>query len=119
MPGTMLKDTPRKKGEERRKYTRVDAHLLASTKEQATGITGYGRITNVSMGGVYILTTDPCPPRQKVSIEFKVPGGSNATVSAETIVRRVHPGEGMGLEFESLTSEQTQALEEYIRNENS
>ena len=117
MPGTMVKDPLRKKGNERRKHTRVTAHLLASTKEQATGIACYGRITNVSLGGVYILTTDPCPPRQKVSIEFKVPGSSNTTVAAEAIVRRVHPGEGMGVEFESLTPEQEQALLDYINSE--
>ena len=118
MPGTKAKEAPRRKGEERRKHTRATAHLLASTKEQSTGITGYGRITNVSLGGVYILTTDPCPPRQKVSIQFKIPG-SGAMVAAETVVRRVHPGEGMGLEFEALTAEQGKALLDYIKSENS
>lgn len=118
MAGTDTRESPGKPKKERRKHARVTAHLLASTKEQATGITGYGRITNVSMGGVYVLTTDPCPPRQKVSIEFKVPG-SGAMVEAEAVVRRVHPGEGMGLEFESLTAEQTEVLQEYITRENS
>ncbi len=118
MAGTEARESSGKPKKERRKHARVTAHLLASTKEQDTGITGYGRITNVSMGGVYILTTDPCPPRQKVAIEFKVPG-SGAMVAAEATVRRVHPGEGMGLEFESLTAEQEQALKEYINREGS
>ena len=117
MAGPDSDKAPRKGKDERRKYARVDAHLLATTKEQATGNTGYGRITRVSLSGVYILTTDPSPPRQKVFVEFKLPG-SHATLAAETVVRSVHPGEGMGVEFESLTAEQEQDLKEYIQREN-
>ena len=108
----------RKPRKERRKHARVLAHLLVSAKDLAADIKTYGRITDVSLGGVYMLTTDPGRPMDKVSVQFKIPGSGYA-FEADAVVRRVRPGEGMGLEFQSLDAEQESALRAFISRENS
>ena len=105
-------------GEERRKHARVLAHLLASAKDSAAEIPTYGRITDISLGGVYMLTTSPHAPGEKLSLQFKIPG-SGYSFAADAVVRRVRPGEGMGLEFGSLDAGQREALQEFISRENS
>ena len=108
----------RKPGKERRKSARVLTHLLVSAKDLATDIQTYGRITDISLGAVYMLTTDPHGPGEKISVQFKIPGSGYA-FEADAVVRRVHPGEGMGLEFQSLDAEQESALRAFISRENS
>ncbi len=102
--------------DERRKHPRVAIRVLGTTKDTTTGARGYGRITNLSMGGAYILTTDTLDPKDEIIIEFGVPG-SDFTVETKALVCRVEEGVGMGLAFGSLSDQQKDEIGKFIRRE--
>ena len=61
------------------------------------------KLTDLSLGGCYIETTAPFPERALVDLCLKT---KELEVHTEGMVRVVHPGVGMGVEFPSRTPEQ-------------
>jgi len=61
------------------------------------------KLTDLSLGGCYVQTEAPFPERALVDFCFKAKG---LEVHTEGMVRVVHPGQGMGVEFPSRTPEQ-------------
>ena len=59
----------------------------------------HSRVRTLSMGGLFILASNPPPVGTKLRLVFEVPGGM---VQADAIVRNVVEGEGMGVEFTKL-----------------
>ena len=92
--------------------------LDASIREQlelwlraAAGTQGAGaeetvphcKLTDLSLGGCYVETDSPFP--EHASIDLCLKSGELA-VHTEGMVRVMHPGHGMGIEFPSRTAEQ-------------
>ena len=61
------------------------------------------KLTDLSLGGCYVQTDAPFPESSLVDLCFKA---NELEVHTEGMVRVAHPGQGMGLEFPSRTSEQ-------------
>lgn len=61
------------------------------------------KLTDLSLGGCYVQTTAPFPERALVDFCLKT---KELEVHTEGMVRVVHPGLGMGVEFPSRTPEQ-------------
>ncbi len=60
-------------------------------------------LTDLSLGGCYIETNAPFPERALIDLCLKT---EELEVHTEGMVRVVHPGQGMGVEFPSRTAEQ-------------
>ncbi|MGD1077284.1 MAG: PilZ domain-containing protein [Candidatus Sulfotelmatobacter sp.] len=60
-------------------------------------------LTDLSLGGCYIETNAPFPERALIDLCLKT---EELEVHTEGMVRVVHPGRGMGVEFPSRTAEQ-------------
>jgi len=69
------------------------------------------KLTDLSLGGCYVETESPFPQSSVVDVCLKV---SDMEVHAEGLVRVMHPGHGMGIEFPARTEEQRQRVEEFI-----
>ena len=60
-------------------------------------------LTDLSLGGCYVETNAPFPERALIDLCLKT---EELEVHTEGMVRVVHPGHGMGVEFPSRTAEQ-------------
>ncbi len=63
---------------------------------------------DVSLGGLFVNTSDPLPTGTDLALELVRPDGAPILVSAR--VASVVPGKGMGLEFHPLAESQRRAL---------
>ncbi len=61
------------------------------------------KLTDLSLGGCYVETDSPFPERSLVDLCLKT---DEIEVHTEGMVRVIHPGHGMGVEFPSRTPEQ-------------
>jgi len=61
------------------------------------------KLTDLSLGGCYVETDAPFPERALIDFCLKT---NELEVHTEGMVRVVHPGVGMGIEFPSRTPEQ-------------
>jgi c-di-GMP-binding flagellar brake protein YcgR len=61
------------------------------------------KLSDLSLGGCYVETESPFPERSGIILSLKA---SEVEVQAEGMVRVMHPGFGMGIEFASRTVEQ-------------
>jgi CheY-like chemotaxis protein len=74
------------------------------------------KLTDLSLGGCYVQTDAPFPERALVDFCLKT---KELEVHTEGMVRVVHPGVGMGVEFPSRTAEQRAAVGnviDFLRN---
>jgi len=85
--------------EQLRNWLQAAATTLASTCETVTQC----KLTDLSLGGCYIETDSPFPEGSLINLCLKTDAGETHT---EGMVRVVHPGYGMGVEFASSTEEQ-------------
>ena len=81
---------------------------------------------NLSSGGIFIETQEPCEPDQELFLEFNLPNAANPIVCKAFVawvnapVNPVHPGmpAGMGLQFLSLSLPDLLAVWEHISHDN-
>jgi type IV pilus assembly protein PilZ len=76
--------------------------------------------SNINEGGIFVETEDPQPIGTAVELEFKLPGSDQPVEVVGRVVRTTEEGEhsqvsGMGIEFESLSVEASQRIDEIIR----
>jgi DNA-binding response OmpR family regulator len=69
------------------------------------------KLTDLSLGGCYIETASPFPERTQVILMLSADGVEFKNLG---LVRVMHPGRGMGVEFAMRTPEQRQQTEEFI-----
>jgi DNA-binding response OmpR family regulator len=69
------------------------------------------KLTDLSVGACYVETESPFPERSGILLVLKV---KRVEVQAEGVVRAMHPGFGMGIEFCLNTPEQRQQVENFI-----
>ncbi len=69
------------------------------------------KLTDLSLGGCYVETESPFPERSGIILCLKA---EDLEVRAEGMVRVMHPGCGMGIEFASRTVEQREQVGAFI-----
>ena len=69
------------------------------------------KLTDLSLGGCYVETDSPFPQASAVDLCLRAPG---MEVHTEGLVRVMHPGSGMGIEFPARTEEQRKSVGEFI-----
>lgn len=69
------------------------------------------KLTDLSLGGCYVETESPFPERALVDLCLKAAG---MEIHADGMVRVMHPGSGMGVEFPSRTTEQREMVAQFI-----
>jgi CheY-like chemotaxis protein len=70
------------------------------------------KLTDLSLGGCYVQTESPFPQSSAVDLCLRVAG---MDVYAEGLVRVMHPGHGMGIEFPAHTAAQRAIVTEFIQ----
>jgi CheY-like chemotaxis protein len=69
------------------------------------------KLSDLSLGGCYVETESPFPEKARIQLCLKV---EEVAVQVEGIVRAMHPGFGMGIEFASRTAEERAQVEQFI-----
>jgi DNA-binding response OmpR family regulator len=69
------------------------------------------KLTDLSLGGCYVETESPFPERALVDLCLKA---ADIEIHADGIVRVMHPGSGMGVEFPSRTRAQRETVAHFI-----
>lgn len=69
------------------------------------------KLSDLSLGGCYIETVSPFPESALVDLCLKA---GEMEIHSDGMVRVMHPGSGMGVEFPSRTSEQREAVAHVI-----
>jgi DNA-binding response OmpR family regulator len=70
------------------------------------------KLTDLSLSACYLQTESPFPVRTRLHLMMKLP---DLELQIEGIVRIMHPGAGMGLEFTQNTLTQKTSVEEFIQ----
>ncbi len=70
------------------------------------------KLTDLSLSACYLQTESPFPVRTRLQLMMKV---RDLELLIEGIVRIMHPGAGMGVEFSQNTSTQKARVEEFIQ----
>jgi len=69
------------------------------------------KLTDLSLGGCYVETASPFPQSSAVDLCLH---GAGMEIHTEGLVRVMHPGRGMGIEFPANTEEQRKSVGEFI-----
>ena len=69
------------------------------------------KLTDLSLGGCYVQTASPFPQSSAVDLCLRA---AAMEIHAEGLVRVMHPGHGMGIEFPARTEEQRKSVGEFI-----
>ena len=97
---------------ERRRYPRIELPKGICVAWQGGGQRFVTRVRNLSLGGVFVLTSQPPPVSTVVKLLFEVPNGE---VRARGIVRRTQPGRGMGVKFLWMGHEDRARLHQLLK----
>jgi CheY-like chemotaxis protein len=90
--------------------TWVLAHAQELPPEEPEPV-AHCKLTDLSLGGCYVETESPFPERSGIILCLKA---EDMEVQAEGMVRVMHPGWGMGIEFAARTAEQRMHVENFI-----
>ncbi len=69
------------------------------------------KLTDLSLGGCYVETESPFPERSGIVLCLQA---EDMEVQTEGLVRVMHPGHGMGIEFASRTAEQREHVGKFL-----
>jgi CheY-like chemotaxis protein len=69
------------------------------------------KLTDLSLGGCYVQTESPFPQSSTVDLCLRASG---MEIHTEGVVRVMHPGHGMGIEFPARTEEQRRSVGDFI-----
>ncbi len=81
-----------------------------SSEEDADAISSC-HLTDLSLGGCYVETRSPFPQGSAVDLCLRAAG---LEIHSEGLVRIMHPGHGMGIEFPARTEEQRARVAQFI-----
>ena len=81
------------------------------TLPEEPGAVSHCKLTDLSLGGCYVQTESPFPQASMVDLCLRAAG---MEIHAEGLVRVMHPGHGMGIEFAARTEEQRKSVGEFI-----
>lgn len=80
---------------------------------EAGGKTTSMEACNISIGGMLIKTPNTLNEKQKMKLEFTLPG-TNHPLSVRGTVQHVSPGAFMGVAFDDLSPENRAAITNYV-----
>lgn len=86
----------------------IEAQLAGSDADDPTVSC---KLTDLSLNACYLQTESPFPIRTRLQLVMKV---GELQLQAEGLVRIMHPGSGMGVEFTQNTPTQRAKVEEFI-----
>jgi uncharacterized protein (TIGR02266 family) len=98
-------------GQENRDHRRHP--LIADVEYQSEGMTQRGRMSDLSVGGIFIDTMNPFDVGTLVHFSFVLPGTADR-IDGSGVVAWNQPMVGMGVRFNSLDSGLRQAIERYL-----
>lgn len=106
--------------DERRKHPRVPVRIRIQYRVADRFFTDY--IQNLSMGGIFVETTDPLPVHTALKVQFALPSLEKPIVADGVVVHRVEisggksrAASGMGIRFSQLDERSKRTLEAYIQ----
>ncbi|MDA2913242.1 PilZ domain-containing protein [Acidobacteriia bacterium AH_259_A11_L15] len=99
-------------GREQRKHPRARLFTLTQTLTPTSGQSGLGRMEDLSVGGLHILSGETLDPNTKVLVRFNLPGGH--PVEAQGVVVHAHRGFYMGIQFLEIKKEDRKAIEAFV-----
>ena len=88
------------------------AHSQDALPDEVDAVTRC-KLTDLSLGGCYVQTESPFPQSSAVDLCLRVAG---MEIHTEGVVRVMHPGHGMGLEFPARTAEQRKNVGDFIES---
>jgi len=94
-----------------RRHPRVT--LVTQVESRARGQTCLGRVENISVGGMLVLTRDTFEAGSEVVVRFNLPGGGHVEAAAR--VMHTRPGAQMGVQFINLTEDDRRAIVGYVQ----
>ena len=106
--GVRFLDVPESQTEQLKTW--IAANTPESTPEEAEPVS-VCKLTDLSLGGCYVETDAPFPEQALVDLCLKAAG---MEIHADGMVRVMHPGSGMGVEFPSRTNEQRETVAHFI-----
>ncbi|MEN3331878.1 MAG: PilZ domain [Blastocatellia bacterium] len=98
-------------GSERRQAWRTG--LVLDVWYEGENVRGETRISDLSVRGAYIETMAPLPVGATFKLVFALP--DSMVIETEGTVVHSEPQSGMGVRFDSLSSEQTDYIRQFIR----
>jgi len=69
------------------------------------------KLSDLSLGGCYVESESPFPVNTEVELSLRA---SNTEIKITALIRVMHPGYGMGLEFVSYEGEHRQLVDQFI-----
>jgi CheY-like chemotaxis protein len=106
--GVRFLDVPESQAEQLKTW--VAANTPETTPEETEPVS-VCKLTDLSLGGCYVETDAPFPELALVDLCLKAAG---LEIHADGMVRVMHPGSGMGVEFPSRTNEQRETVAHFI-----
>ncbi len=107
-------------GIERRASPRADILIRVNYQNVDSLFSEFAR--NINEGGIFVETEIPQPLGTNVELEFKLPGADRPIEVIGNVVRSIGPDQvgsdgvvGMAIEFENLSSDVRQQINEIIR----
>jgi DNA-binding response OmpR family regulator len=88
----------------------LTSHSQDALPEETDAVTQC-KLTDLSLGGCYVRTECPFPQSSSVDLCLRV---AELEVHTEGVVRVMHPGHGMGIEFPARTEEQRKSVGDFI-----
>ena len=104
---------------ERRQHQRVPTQILIQYRNADQFFTDY--IENISLGGIFVPTQQPLPENTRLQISFALPDCDELITTEGIVVRCVQSqsdngdsSSGMGIQFQELSEENLQLIDEYV-----
>ncbi len=88
----------------------LEAHSQDALPEEVDAVTQC-KLTDLSLGGCYVQTESPFPQSSAVDLCLRV---AEMEIHTEAVVRVMHPGHGMGMEFPAHTDEQRKNVADFL-----
>ena len=103
--------------ERQRTHTRLAVNLLIDYQVLDQFLYDYA--TNISLGGVFIRSTNPLPVGPKLRVQFSLPGLEETVVTwgevAHVIEERAKEGfHGMGIRFDDLDPKSKRVIDQLV-----
>jgi CheY-like chemotaxis protein len=106
--GVCFSDVPEELRRTLKSWVAANARGLPTPDSEAIP---HCKLTDLSLGGCYVQTESPFPERSGITLCLKA---EDIEVDAEGMVRVMHPGCGMGIEFASKTAEEKAQVANFI-----
>ena len=87
---------------DRRSHPRMKCRVTIELQTEAGGTPLFANLTDVSLGGCYVETSNILAPGSKIKLAFSM---DDASLTAEGVVARLDPGSGVAVQFREMNRE--------------